>query len=343
MTMPFVTVIEEQRVIAWPFPETDQWGRAFRARAKDRAWNLPLSQALERSYTTDAHFAAYVSPAKRRLKLDAAGKVDIELNVIVLDVDDPVTHGKGVPATNAFRVEIREKMLALRAAHHGFVYFETRGGSRIVYRLPVPHVIQCHDDAHQWKQDYATTVAYLERTFGIAADPACADWTRLFRLPRATRKAGGQPEPWPMVGDARHMQPLWFVPSEEDVARAIEILPKAFDEQSGKSTNTFTPYLASGQGLLYYALRNRGLVIRPFKGGTYLIQCPNEQSHTGGKRGDTSTILYPPGNGGVLGSISCLHAHCQAIRTKDWLKCFDRHELDRARLDAGLAELEKSA
>ncbi len=140
-----------------------------------------------------------------------------------------------------------------------------------------------------------------------------------------------------MVGDARQMQPLYFLPSEEDSARAIEILPKAFDE-SEKTVSTFTPHLAGGQGILYYALRNRGFVIRPFKGNTYLIRCPNEQSHSGGKTGDTSTILYPPSNGGVVGFISCLHAHCQHLQAKDWLRCFDQHELTRAKADAGIEE-----
>lgn len=339
---PLVTVVQEQRVVAYPFDEFDQWGRPFRPRQMDRAYVMPLSKALERSYTTDAHFAAYASPVGYRLKSAAADEMAVKLEILIMDVDCTEAHGTGLPAPDAWRAEIREKMLALRAAHPHFVYFETRGGSRIVYRLPVPHIVACREDALQWRQDYATTCAYLGRVFEIEVDPACADWTRLFRLPRATRKVGAKPEAWPMVGDARNMQPLYFLPTEEDSARAVEILPKAFDEEAGKTVSTFTPHLAGGQGLLYYALRNRGFVIRPFKGNTYLIRCPNESSHSGGKTGDTSTILYPPGNGGVIGTISCLHAHCQQLQVKDWLRCFDRSELDRARADAGLVELERT-
>lgn len=327
-TEPYVTVMQHAKVNGWP----DEPGR--RPRPEDRAYVLPLSKALTREYTTDAHFTAYCAPNDRRLKTTALDHIAVRMDCLVVDVDCEEVHGKGVAAPDSWRADIREKMLALLSTHRGGYYFETRGGSRIVYRQPVPMVIATPEDAQSWKQDYAVTAAYLKRTFEIDADPACADWTRLFRLPRATRKAGSGPEQWPMVGNAANVAPLWFEPSAEDLEEAAKILPRAFEEQ--KSTRSYEPYLGGGNGLLYYALRNRGHVIRPFKSNAFLIQCPNEAQHTSGKRGDTSTVLFAPTGGQALGMVWCMHGHCQALKAKDWLRFFSTSELDAAREAAGL-------
>jgi len=328
MNEPMVTVIQEQKIMAWP----DEPGA--KPRAKDRAYVLPLSKAIARAYSTDAHFAQYISPNGRRLRSEAVSHgVSARIDVLVLDVDCKEVHGTSEPVPAEWRVDLRMKMLALRAAHAGLLYYETKGGARIVYRQPVPVVIASKEDASQWKQDYATTVAYLRRTFGIEADPACADWTRLFRLPHATRKPGGAPEDWPVAGDPCNVEALWFTPSDEDVEEAKTILPRAFEEKIVKS---FTPCNSDGFGVLYYALRNRGHLIRAFKQNTFLIRCPNESSHSSGRTGDSSTVLYLPGPGDTLGYIHCLHAHCQALAAKDWLRMFTDSEINAAREAAGL-------
>jgi len=332
---PVITVVQEQKVTAWP----DEPGR--KPRAMDRAYTLPLSRALAREYRTDAHFAQYVSPNGRRLKSAAAEELSVRIDVLVLDIDCHEVHGKGIPAPESWRVEIRQKMLALRAAHDGFFYFETRGGSRIIYRQPVPVVISSLEDAAQWRQDYATTAAYLNRVFGIEADPACADWTRLFRLPRATRGSSKTPEQWPMAGDPERIEALWFIPSDEDTEAAKLLLPKAFDEVHTKRVLSIGPSNTTGHGLLYYALRNRGSIIREFKRGMYLIRCPNEAQHTSGKTGDTSTALIVPGPGEQVGAIACLHGHCAHLKVRDWVRMFSRTELDEARRNAGIDDSDR--
>ena len=74
------------------------------------------------------------------------------------------------------------------AAHPNPYYYETRGGGRIVYVQAEPTVLRSQADAIAWRQEYAIAVAHLARVFGIVADPACSDWQRHYRLPRATRQ-----------------------------------------------------------------------------------------------------------------------------------------------------------
>jgi hypothetical protein len=256
-------------------------------------------------------------------------------------VDCPAVHGSKEPAPAEWRVEIREKMLALRAAHGGFVYFETRGGSRIIYRQPVPYFVASTEDAQDWKRDYAITCAYLRRMFDIVADPSCADWTRLFRLPRATRDGKAAPENWPLAGDPNKVASIWFEPLEEDREEAQKILPRAFE--TARVVDRFAPCSGDGRGILYHALRNRGHLIKPFGASAYVIKCPNESQHSCGRTGDRSTLLYLPHGGQSVGNVHCMHGHCQHMKTIDWLRCFSSHELDAARDAAGLPSRKRSA
>jgi hypothetical protein len=324
-----VTLVQEQKVMAWP----DEPGRE--PRPMDKTYVVPMSVALTRQYKTDAHFAAYVSPNGRRLRSIAADQISIALHYIVLDVDCPEVHGKGVGAPDCWRAETRGKMLAVRAAHPGFYFFETRGGLRVIYRQPVPFLIECAADALEWKRDYAITCAYLKRAFDIEADVACADWTRLFRLPHATRKPGSPPENWPTAGDPARIEALWFEPEDEDRELAKQLLPRAFEEP--RQAPSFTPYTGGdGYGVLYHLLRNRGHIVRPFGNGAYVIRCPNHEQHSSGRIGDRSTVLYLPHPGQTLGRVHCLHGHCQHQSPSDWLRMFADHEIEAAREAAGL-------
>lgn len=329
MTDPLVTVVREQKVTAWPDD-----GRPIRA--MDKAYVMPLSRALTRLFSTDAHLAQYISPNGRRLRTAAAeADIAVRMDVLVLDMDCKQVHGTKDEPPAEWRADNRNKILALRAAHQGLVFYETRGGARVVYRQPVPYFVDSLEAAADWKRDYAITCAYLKRVFDIEADPACADWTRLFRLPRATRDGKDAPEPWPLAGDPHNVQALWFEPHEEDRAAAMELLPRAFETKQVRKAVTPTGH-CDGYGVFFHALSARGGVFRQHRPGTYIVQCPNESAHTSGKTGDSSTILFLPGPGEVLGWPHCLHAHCQSLSIKDWLSCFSDQEIDAARVAAGL-------
>jgi hypothetical protein len=330
MSEPLVTVMREQKIAGWP----DEEGRT--ARDVDRAYVLPLSKALTRQYTTDAHFAQYCTPNGRRLRMAAAETtISVQMPIIVLDVDCKETHGTSEPTPTSWRADTRQKMLALRSAHPSLFFYETKGGLRVIYRQPVPFLIECAADALEWKRDYAITCAYLKRVFDIEADVACADWTRLFRLPHATRKPGSPPESWPTAGDPARIEALWFEPEDEDRELAKTLLPRAFEEP--RQEQSFTPYTGGdGYGVLYHLLRNRGHIVRPFGRGGYVIRCPNHEQHSSGRIGDRSTVLYLPQHGQTLGKLHCLHGHCQHQSPSDWLRMFADHEITAAREAAGL-------
>lgn len=326
-----VTILRSQKVLGWPFQREP--------RPADKAYVLDFGAACTRQYATDAHFAQYVAePIGCRLRGDAvAHGARARIELITFDVDCQDAHGTAEPAPQAWRLDIRRKMLALRSQHPGLYYYETRGGARFVYRQPAPVIVESREDAAQWKQDYAITAAYLQRRFGIEVDLACADWTRLFRLPHATRSAGGQPERWGRSGNPSQVSALRFQPDSQDLAEARRALPRAFD--SGAKVLDFVPCQGDGYGLLFHALHARGAIVRPHVAGrSYVIRCPREHHHTSGRTGDTSTVLYLPAAGEHVGAIHCLHAHCAGLRVKEWLREFARHEIEAARASAGLTE-----
>lgn len=333
---PLVTVFSDKYLRSWPEDPRDPT-RPLRPVDKRLTKVMPLSRALESQWRTDVHFAAYASPNGYRLNTASMREdIQVRIDVIVLDMDCPEVHGKGAAVPDSWRADIRTKMLAMRSAHQGGMYYETKGGSRVVYRQPVPYFLSCEEDAADWRRDYAITCAYLKRMFDIDADPSCADWTRLFRVPKATRDNSDKPEDWPMAGDPRNVASIWFEPNEEDRAAAMELLPRAFEAKQVRDIKPSVSGYCDGYGVLYHALRNRGDVFRQHRASSFVIRCPNESAHSSGKTGDTSTILFLPGSGHVLGFINCLHAHCVHMSARDWMRCFSDYELDAAREAAGL-------
>jgi hypothetical protein len=205
-----VTILRDRYVKGWPAHESGE-----------RVYLLPLGDALERKYRSDAHFTAYTTPNARRLTREALDSgVSVDMTSVFFDFDCAETHGSSEPAPESWRAELRVKVCKLFDAHGAGFYYETRGGARVVYRQDEPTVIASHDDALEWSQGYAVLVAYLARCFGLEADPACNDWQRLFRAPHATRTAGGKPENWPSYGNPDDIADLFVRATPEDVARA---------------------------------------------------------------------------------------------------------------------------
>jgi hypothetical protein len=149
---------------------------------------LPLDVALTRPYSTDVHLAAYSMPSMPyRLSSLAIAHPELPDGVcMVLAIFDVDEHEQA--DIDAWWAAERVKVMALRATHRDLFAYRTRGGYRIIGRLPVPFMLCTGADAARWTQQYLVWVAYLTRAFGIAGDPACKDWTRLYRVPCATRE-----------------------------------------------------------------------------------------------------------------------------------------------------------
>lgn len=326
--MTAVAVLRDRFVRGWPRHEHGE-----------RTHSLPLGDAMTRSYSSDAHFAAYTSPIARRLTREAidAG-VAVEIGMIAFDVDCAEAHGTPEPASERWRRALRERVQALAAEHPSPYYYETRGGARILYTIAEPFSLASHDDARRWSQNYAVGCAYLARRFDIFADMSCADWQRLYRLPRATRDAAKAPENWPEWGDPCAIGSLVIDASRDDVALARERC-KAF---SVRRVTDSVPCVSTGRGLLYHALAARTDVLAERRDG-YVIRCPREHEHSAGRTGDGSTMLFPPAPGEEIGAIHCLHGHCSGMRARDWLRCFSDAELERARSAAGIPDRRRAA
>jgi len=295
------------------------------------AYKLPLSKALPRTYSTDAHFTQCVSPVAHRLTAEAIGKVEIKMEVIAFDFDAP-THGTDEPVSEQWREDLHEKVLLLFEEHgQGFAH-DTKNGARALFTM-APTFIATAEDAAQWKREYSVLCAYLNRRYGLHADPACDDWSRLFRLPHATREPGGKPEQRATIGDPSNVARLWIdKPTRADVARAKLAKPQVWSRRRERDTFAFT---GGGAGVLFYALQARGHIVRELKHGHQVV-CPNDAVHSCGKSGDSSCMLYPPSPGDAIGWLHCLHASCSGRTAKEWLALFSESELEAARRAAGV-------
>lgn len=172
------------------------WPKAL---APGRITYEPLSRLLTLGHAGDAHTAAYSVPqVPYRLGTDPAAYArpevpdGVPMCVLLVDVDCAAAHratgGSGaVRADDAWWAALRAKIERLAEAHPGVFAYRTRGGARIVFRLPVPHIIRTGADEIAWKRLYLRAVAYLARAFGIIGDPSISDWPRLVRLPHVTR------------------------------------------------------------------------------------------------------------------------------------------------------------
>lgn len=316
-----VTTVQSHFVRSWP-PRLDRDGQPKRLRPSDRATVAPIADALRAEYPSDAHFAAYESPNGWRCNSQVFSiGLSVTMHALVFDLDAP---GHRVP-DSAWRRDTIDRVRALATAHPDPLHYETRGGSRIVYALRSPVILSTEQDAARWSSRYLVACAYLRRAFGLDVDTACCDWTRLFRLPHATR-SGGRPERLPVHGDPERIGVFLFTPSEVDVEGARPQLRRL----ARRGRLSFTTDDTTGEGLLYWLLRGRGDVGPPAPRGGWLARCPNAAAHTT-ETADDATVVYPPSAGKSLGAICCLHAHCQAITSAEWLRFFSEEEIATAR------------
>lgn len=272
---------------------------------RDGALTAPLGDALARQHGNDCHFAAYTSPLRTRLTRAHIGETMITMGALVVDVDAPAHD-----ATPEWRAAEAPKVgLVVARGAAPFVYF-TRGGYRLVWALGQPFEISSDDAAAEWSARYLAALDALQRDFQISGDRSCCDWQRLYRLPHATRAAGGVPEALPTIGDP-HALGAFELPE-------VEKAPTLAPGRRPAKTQVLEPATAQPpgeRGGLFDLLDPRGDVLRPLRPGVWVVRCPNEAEHTTGRTGDTSTVLYEANGIGAPGMIVCRHASCQALKS----------------------------
>lgn len=155
--------------------------------------SLPLSAALAREWPADAHLLLYIlrdedgGPVTARVNkhsaftyefLTAGGRVDVQ--IVALDYDNP-EHGTwaGPEAAAEWINKVFEADVPAPT-----VLYTTRGGGRLVYVLT---------ESIRGPEAESLVQRLIERwaAAGVPLDRKCADWTRLFRLPRALRADTG--------------------------------------------------------------------------------------------------------------------------------------------------------
>jgi hypothetical protein len=185
VTAILLPVLASDKVAGWPKDNN-----------APRISYVDAGEAFARAWPSDAHFAAYSVPnIERRLTLDAIGCLPNGWPMVLLVIDVDHAWKKEKPTTpeaiEAKRQRIEAwwaselpKLEALAAAHPGaFVHRSRSRGYRIIFRLASPVVIWSVDDKEAWRERYRRELLYLARCFAIVGDPACADITRLYRLP----------------------------------------------------------------------------------------------------------------------------------------------------------------
>jgi hypothetical protein len=159
--------------------------------------SVELTEALERTYATDAHLVAYTirsstgEPLARQPRINKGGLpwvlgegFVVEQAVFFCDVDNP-DHAPWTLPLLERAIREYEELEVLRTAG----VYHTQHGRRIVQPLatPIP-VTEVEPYLHRWLLELESA--------GLPFDRACRDWTRHFRLPHVRRGGQAFRSPW---------------------------------------------------------------------------------------------------------------------------------------------------
>ncbi|HEY3447470.1 MAG TPA: virulence-associated E family protein [Myxococcales bacterium] len=180
---------------------------------------LPLREALEHAFDTDAHLVTYVVAGEEfqpRINKPGLSAVEaetdaaVQVQVFFADLDNP---GHALWTEEA-RAVARAQEAALPVLSTCGIY-DTAKGRRIVQPLenPVP--------AREVEPYLARWLGQLKAA-GLVVDEGCDDWTRHFRLPHVLRD--GQPFHSPYV-NLKHMRPIAVQPIHGATPAAVSPSP----------------------------------------------------------------------------------------------------------------------
>jgi hypothetical protein len=270
--------------------------------------------------------------AQQRLDVLRAARADsgggVPMVAVYFDIDLK-------PISDEWRAIGRDAAKLLFRVQPGY-YAETKNGARFIYELGRPFMVSGVSSAAEWTETYKQWLAYISRVTGLpiiknhdgrGLDPACADWTRLVRLPHATREGESLPERRTVFGDLAPWDPPLT-----DHDRSLIAKRAAERGSSGQ-------IVRASDGLFACILEARGWR-KERKAGGWVTRCPNAAHHSDGRDGtEGSTLVYPATDQQPWGNISCKHGHCQdLLKTADWLRAgyFEHREILDACAKLGL-------
>ena len=150
-----------------------------------------FNAAFTDPHNTDAHFISYqpigvgTDGTYPRLNKPVLPKIranngDIVATCLVLDYDNPEKSTWTRERLDGWLLHLNEVADDWPAAFAFNVFYTTRHGCRLVYVYDAPVPVDVAEGKHRYM------VQEFQR-HGIEFDPACSDWTRLFRLPYVMR------------------------------------------------------------------------------------------------------------------------------------------------------------
>ena len=250
--------------------------------------------ALLARHTTDAHCVQYEVTGAAQARINKAGLSvlrerggDVSIGVLLVDVDAPEHGAEEAGALEEWRAWQR---IALDGFPTPLATYDTRGGYRIVWRYPQPVSPEEHEQA------VAPAVVELLGQYGIEADRACGDWTRLFRLPFVRRDGVDQDHPH-TIGAALPRLPLHLLDLDKHRAQA-----QGSGAGSGAAIDLSAVAGVKGLPQLFEAL---GLV-RTTTPARIDVVCPWDEHHSSGGHGSSTSLLGLDSGGWAF---SCLHNH----------------------------------
>lgn len=322
-------ILPSQKTVGWP-------------KGNKKLQELPtdaLDKILSTKWKEDTHFVQYAvvepigafrynneifkSPEFEEYRKEGGA---IDIIAVAFDVDSPAKKSSEPGALDIWFEAEREKISRIIKAFPGGLVWRTKGGWRGCWYTE--RRIVSADDTFVWKKDYLAAIVYLEREFGIIADSACNDWNRLHRVPFGIRNTEahfgfGEPEIRETFGGLAQGRTFDLaavsLQSDRDEARrrfltAWKSPPKAREPRFVAKADENDGPIFTGESVWERVLKSRNLIIRELGPGKWAVQCPNVAQHTT-LGNETSTVLYAPGPGEILGHVYCAHHHCQGL---DW-------------------------
>ena len=181
---------------------------------------MALREALEREYDTHAHMVTYVVRGREKQFRINKGALDperqfdepLDVHVFAADVDNPKgPDGKKMEFNSELAAEYLRQYTDAPVLQTAGIY-RTEHGYRIMQPLTRPidaRVVEPY--LQQWLSALAGA--------GIAYDPACREWNRLFALPRV--KKPGQKKrfraPWMLLDRMTPIDPELYKPPDTGV------------------------------------------------------------------------------------------------------------------------------
>lgn len=261
-----------------------------------------LAVALAEEWHTDRHFQPIepvpVRGAARRLAVarmtdEQLAVVPVKMVARVFDVDAFEDHS---PRTEAWTLDFAAKVAAL--PHAKPLYYFTNGGARMLWRLPEPFVIDSRAAYQRWVRETECIIRMLREKYDIAADMACKDPSRLYRLPNVEREGKGTQR-----SDIHGTLTDWDYPyfKRYEHETKAEALARA---AHGATTSAACTKLGA-------AFTARGQLTAALSDEKAAVVCPWSGQHT--TTGTTGTVVFATKDGD--GWFHCSHAHC-ANRTQ---------------------------